>query len=333
MMEVADGLTGCFDVSVCALERHKGTSALSIERELHTRFERVSLVRNREQLEEVLKQIDLLVWYGTNSWTPTVLKALSRRPASIRVVHTDKKEEGPQFCTRWRSCIDAVSCVSPVVQRLIPGSVSIPNTVSRRYLKGRKQAFFQTSKGSPGKTIGFLGRLASFKNVPWLIENIDRLGCNLLVQGLDTDEFTAGDLKSLSERLGVAARVRFLSPARDVGTILRSVDALAIVSRHEGFPMVAVEAGMLGTPVIATRVGALPEIFPDAMLFVDLRQGHPSIAGLKSALSQVNAQWGERLRTQVTQLCSPEAVVARYARLIQSVLDGSLPHKGALGAP
>jgi glycosyltransferase involved in cell wall biosynthesis len=256
---------------------------------------------------------------------------LPRRPGSIRVVHTDKKEEGVEFCARWRSCIDAISCVSPVVQRQIPSSVSIPNTVSKTNLRGERREMFPPEQARGRKTLGCLGRLFSFKNVQWLVENIDRLGCNLVIQGLDTEEIGRADLEALSVRLGIAHRIRFLEPSRDVGTILRSIDALAILSRHEGFPMVAVEAGMVGTPVIATRVGALPELFHDAMLFVDLEQGLPSVDGLRGALSVVNAEWGEKLRRKVTALCSRDVVLGGYAKLVRSVLNNHRPHGGASG--
>lgn len=95
--------------------------------------------------------------------------------------------------------------------------------------------------------------------------------------------------------------------------------------------MVAVEAGMVGTPVIATRVGALPELFHDAMLFVDLEQGLPSVDGLRGALSVVNAEWGEKLRRKVTALCSRDVVLGGYAKLVRSVLNNHRPHGGASG--
>ena len=332
MMEVADGLQGWFDVSVCALERRKVAVAPTIAQELGARFGSYRLVGSRDELTEVLQRIDLVIWYGTNDWTPNALNALPRRPGSIRVVHTEKKEEGVEFCARWRSCIDAVSCVSPVVQRQIPGSISIPNTVSQTYLRGERREMFPAEAARGRKTLGYLGRLFCFKNVRWLVENINRLGCNLVIQGLDTEELSRADLQALSVRLGIADRLRFLEPSRDVGTLLRSIDALAIVSRHEGFPMVAVEAGMVGTPVIATRVGALPDLFADAMLLVDLEQGFPSVDGMRGALSSVNAEWGEKLRRKVTALCSRDAVVGGYAELVRAVLNGHRPHGSRSGA-
>jgi len=43
--------------------------------------------------------------------------------------------------------------------------------------------------------------------------------------------------------------------------LLKSVDILALPSYSEGFPFVVLEGMSAGLPVIATRVGALPEVF------------------------------------------------------------------------
>src|SRR4029077_12154028 len=129
--------------------------------------------------------------------------------------------------------------------------------------------------GSGRKTLGWLGRLVPLKNVPWLIDHVEEIGCDLLLQALDTPLLTAAGLMRRAAERGVAERVRFLPPGRDVGTLLRSVDALVVASRHEGFPRVVVEAGRLGVPVISTRVGALPELFAEEILFVDSVEGVP----------------------------------------------------------
>jgi glycosyltransferase involved in cell wall biosynthesis len=104
-----------------------------------------------------------------------------------------------------------------------------------------------------------------------------------------------------------------------VGTLLRSVDALVVPSRHEGFPMVVVEAGMLGVPVIATRVGALPELFAEEILFFDDAEGEPDAASLRRALAETCPAWGERLHARVSRLCDRDAVVSRYLDLIERV--------------
>lgn len=323
MMEVAAGLGAFFKVGVAALARRPMTVEPSVREELLARFGEVAFVRDGDELAGAVAGADAVLWYGLNDLTPRTLAGMAPRPASIRVIHTDKVQE-LEHHRRWDHSIDAVACVCPAVARRLPGAVFIPNTAPAARVVGQAIDPFPDSPpgpdGRPRKTLGFLGRLFSFKNVPWLIENLERLGCNLLIQGLDTDELTRADLERLARDRGVADRVRFLEPGPTVGTLLRSVDALAVVSDREGFPMVVVEAGLAGTPVIATPVGALPEVFPDEVLFVPLEGGHPRAEDVAAALARVDEDWGRRLAARVRELCAPERVAAAYAGLVERTL-------------
>ena len=67
-------------------------------------------------------------------------------------------------------------------------------------------------------------------------------------------------LEAQAERLGIADRVRFVGyrPAREAFAMGRM---LVIPSRAESLPYVVLEAAAAGMPIIATRVGGIPEIF------------------------------------------------------------------------
>jgi glycosyltransferase involved in cell wall biosynthesis len=72
------------------------------------------------------------------------------------------------------------------------------------------------------------------------------------------------ELKRLAERLGVADMVRFAGhrPAREAFAMGRM---LVMPSRTESLPYVLLEAAAAGLPILATRVGGIPEIFgPEA---------------------------------------------------------------------
>lgn len=319
MMEVAAGLREHFTLAVSALVRRPVTAGVSAREELLDRFGscgEIAFVREREELSAALAGADALLWYGMNPFTPETLAAMPRRPASVRVVHTSKDEEGILYHERWRHAIDGVVCVNPAIARRIPGAVFLPNPASPGRLRGEKRTVFP-----PGRpTLGFLGRLFPFKNVPWLIENLEALGCNLLIQGIDTPELTGEALAELAREKGIAGRVAFLPPQRDVGTLLRSIDALVVVSQQEGFPMAVVEAGWLGVPVIATRVGALPELFAEEIAFVDLADGAPSVASMRAMITDLSPDSGRRLRARVVELCDPAAVAAGYAAVLHEAI-------------
>jgi glycosyltransferase involved in cell wall biosynthesis len=61
-------------------------------------------------------------------------------------------------------------------------------------------------------------------------------------------------------RLGLADRVHFIGPRTDIADILRATDLLIHNANEEPFGLVLVEAMASGTPVLATRVGGIPEI-------------------------------------------------------------------------
>ncbi|MEZ5139840.1 MAG: glycosyltransferase [Acidimicrobiales bacterium] len=66
--------------------------------------------------------------------------------------------------------------------------------------------------------------------------------------------------------------------------MLRGASALAYPSRYEGFGLVPLEAMAVGTPVVATRVGAVPEVVGDAALLVPERDPDALADGLRAVL-------------------------------------------------
>lgn len=71
-----------------------------------------------------------------------------------------------------------------------------------------------------------------------------------------------GSLKSLVQELELGERVRFLGRVahEDLPPVYSKADALILASAREGWPNVLLEAMACGTPVVATRVGGVPEI-------------------------------------------------------------------------
>lgn len=67
-------------------------------------------------------------------------------------------------------------------------------------------------------------------------------------------------LEALVDALGLREAVIFTGFRQDVEDILAALDLLVVPSLSEGFGLTAVEAMALGKPVLATRVGGLPEI-------------------------------------------------------------------------
>lgn len=92
----------------------------------------------------------------------------------------------------------------------------------------------------------FLDALALIKDWPWIA----------VIAGSATSEAYAAQLATQAQTLGIAARVRFLGPRRDVPTIYAaSTLALTTSIEPEAFGRAAIEAMACGAPVIASAHG------------------------------------------------------------------------------
>jgi glycosyltransferase involved in cell wall biosynthesis len=67
------------------------------------------------------------------------------------------------------------------------------------------------------------------------------------------------ELRQRHAELGLGDRFRFLGHRTDVMQILAASDIFVMSSRFEGFPVAVMEAMSTGLPVVATRVGGLPD--------------------------------------------------------------------------
>jgi glycosyltransferase involved in cell wall biosynthesis len=84
-------------------------------------------------------------------------------------------------------------------------------------------------------------------------------------RGLEPALWIAGEgperasLERLARGLGLGSRVRFLGQRRDVPDLLLACDVFVLPSLREGLGVAALEAMVLGRPVVASRAGGLRE--------------------------------------------------------------------------
>ncbi len=114
--------------------------------------------------------------------------------------------------------------------------------------------------GLTGVTLISVANLVEGKGHDVVIRALARLPeTNLLVAGDGPQEHA---LRALAQGLGVAGRVRFLGgmAQEELRCYYTAADVLVLASAREGWPNVLLEAMACGTPVVATRVGGIPEI-------------------------------------------------------------------------
>lgn len=121
-----------------------------------------------------------------------------------------------------------------------------------------------SSLGIPASCVIILsvGRLLKWKGHEYAVKALR----HLRDQKKEVHWLIAGDgpqrnsLRSLASELGVASSLHMLGHRDDVPRLMSATDVLVHPSTSEAFGLVLIEAMMQGTPVIATRAGALPEV-------------------------------------------------------------------------
>ena len=135
------------------------------------------------------------------------------------------------------------------------------------------------------------------------MEAVSRVaGVRLLVAG-------DGPEREEMERLA-SERVRFLGPLprEDVLRLFRAADASLLSSTWENFPHTVVESLAVGTPVIATAVGGVPEVVKDGENGLLVPPG--DAGGLAAAIQRFYGEPG--LRERLAAAAAPS--VAGYGR-------------------
>ncbi len=111
-----------------------------------------------------------------------------------------------------------------------------------------------------GARVGTLARLTHAKGIDLAVMALAAPAgrdLSLLVGGSGPE---LRSLIDLAASLGVASRVHFLGDVADRQQFFDSCDVVWVPSREEPFGLVACEAMSAGVPVVASRVGGLPEI-------------------------------------------------------------------------
>ena len=150
----------------------------------------------------------------------------------------------------------------------------------------------------------------------------------------DVDLIIAGDghereaCRRLAVRLGVNDALLLLGSVQhsQVPALLNGCEIFVLPSRQEPFGIVVLEAMAAGKPVVATRVGGVPEIVTDMKdgLLVEPESPGKLAHAVKLLLSEPDLmqRLGRNGRETVKKRFSWRRVVNRYVEAYQTVLDG-----------
>ncbi len=106
----------------------------------------------------------------------------------------------------------------------------------------------------------YVGRLVPIKDPGTLVKAFAAMKTRAVLAVCGSGPLEEG-VREEARALGVADRVRLLGWRHDLDAILADATALVLSSRNEGTPLAIIEAFASGTPVVATSVGGVPDMF------------------------------------------------------------------------
>ena len=181
---------------------------------------------------------------------------------------------------------------------------------------------------SGGAVIGVIARMTAEKGHSVLLRAAAQL--RGVFPGLTVRLVGGGPLKASlraeAAGLGIGNAVEFLGFRDVLPPLLAKMDVVAVPSTYEGFGLTIVEAMGMARPVVASRVGGIPEVVAEGETGLLVPPGdHGALAEAMAEILKDPAQaraMGEAGRRRAERLFSLEIMLERYRNLYDELLEG-----------
>jgi glycosyltransferase involved in cell wall biosynthesis len=277
--------------------------------------------------------------FGSNAWG-TVIGRLARVPVIVAHEHTWSFEGRPlrrlvdrEVIGRGSSAFIAVSRddqrkmieiegVNPKKILHVPNGIAAPPPPSG--------ADVRAELGIPAeaRVIGTVSVLRPQKALDVFV----RASARLLRERPDLYVLLAGDgplrgeLTALVESLGVQDRLLMLGYRSDASDVIAALEVAVSSSAYEGSPLAVMEYMESARPIVATRVGGVPDLIEDGVngLLVDAADE----AGLAAAIGRMLAdpeaarRMGEAARERRRREFTVDLMVRRFEALYERLSNG-----------
>ncbi len=202
--------------------------------------------------------------------------------------------------------------------------VVIPNAVDHQRFYPRQLPGLRRRYAHPDEKL--LVHVSNFRPIKRTLDVIrifalvsEQLGARLLMIGDGPERPHAVELAS---RLGVSGRVSFLGSFPRVEELLAISNLFVLPSSQESFGLAALEAMASGVPVIATRIGGIPEVVSDqvtGLLFdvgdvAGMAQGALRLLGDEALYARMAAAARERAVSVFSEATVVPEYLAAYER-------------------
>lgn len=169
----------------------------------------------------------------------------------------------------WR--FDAVVAVSrPIAERVRSDGVPdnrihiVPNACAEN-VGGLDRRTARRALGLPGDgfVVGWVGRLIPAKGVDVFLRALTVLNDFPVLASIVGDGIERLALEERARSFGLNGRITFHGSVENAAEIFPAFDLFVLSSRTEGTPITLLEAMAADVPIVATRVGGVPDVISD----------------------------------------------------------------------
>ena len=271
------------------------------------RRERVSLVHTHSSID---------AWLGGMAARLCRVPVVRTRHVSIAI------RRGPNPVYRWLA--DRVITSGEAIRRMVVAAgvpparvIAIPAGVNlEAFPFGRRAPETARELGLGSPVIGSVAMFRGSKGHPQLLEAFARVRekrpcTSLLLVG---DGIRRPWVEQLAREANLSESVVFTGFRPDVPALLGTMDCFVLAStRTEGVPQALLQAFAIGVPVVASRIGGIPEVVTDGE--TGLLVESESVPALAAAIERV--------------LDDPDAA-ARRARAARALVEARFSHESAV---
>lgn len=289
------------------------------------------------------EQVDVVhTYYGRTRAYGRLAAILARVPV---IISAEMAQVGPYSLKGWATerlfdyftdhfvAVSEATRVNLFRTRQIPPprvTVIYPGIDLIRFDTQERPPMVRCELGLPDRAlvVGVVARLVVYKGHADLIA---ALPC--ILQAAPTtrlvfigDGPAASDLRQQVHELGLAEHVHFLGARRDIPRLLRAFDVFVLPSHQEGLGLAIIEAMAAGLPVVATRVGGIPEVVVEEETGLLVEPRNPP--GLAEAIiqlltnprtrRQMSIKGRQRVEAYFTAQRTAANLTALYCHLLQA---------------
>ncbi len=251
---------------------------------------------------------------GRTAFFRQVERTLARASDALVAVSPEVRDDLIEFGVAPREKFVVVRLGIPLDERLDDET----NDIDYRQQYGIGQEAF---------VVGWVGRMTGVKDTGAVLRTI----AALRARGIDAVACLVGDgpdhepLERLAHELGIARACFFVGYQAEIAGLYRLFDAFYLPSVNEGTPVSAIEALATATPVVANRVGGVPDVVRDGVDGFLVEPGDTEAAAERLATlardPALRGALGEAGRARVRERYSVARLVDDVDRLYRALLE------------